>query len=166
MTMMAMPMRMITMVTMTTTMSSYWVSIWDLGVCANFGDHILALFICCCVYNLQTFDEMITMMMIAMMMIAMMMIAMIMMIASTVSVWAEHCCSWWQACSCTVWQTWQEEDYRIRIRIRIRIIIRNINIGRIKSGMTIRWWWRWQWRRCEPVQALVWQQWRTRGRCE
>ena len=58
---------------------------------------------------------MITMMMIAMMMIAMMMIAMIMMIASTVSVWAEHCCSWWQACSCTVWQTWQEEDYRIRI---------------------------------------------------
>ena len=29
------------------------------------------------------------------------------MIPMTVSVWAEHCCSWWQACSSTVWQTWK-----------------------------------------------------------
>merc|ERR1712008_473900 len=26
-------------------------------------------------------------------------------VSTTVSVCAEHCCSWWQACSSTVWQT-------------------------------------------------------------
>ena len=62
-------------------------------------------------------------------------------LAVTVSVRAEHCCSWWQACSCTVWQTWGRISRMKNCIIRI-----------------------FQW--CQPVQALGEQRWHTRGRCE
>ena len=46
----------------------------DLGVCANFGDHILALFICCRVNHLWMIVGIMMMMMMMMMMITIMMI--------------------------------------------------------------------------------------------